>query len=116
MSRLLCMLLCLFLFSYRWANVRGSYAVHLHVMVVNQPLLLDCEGESEFNSNWKFKGDFLYFNRIIVNKLFGNSMLVHRNYSLLIKALEIFHEGNYECVRDSKILVKHCLEVAGWYY
>lgn len=87
--------------------------IEFRIAIVTQSVLLDCPGSSESHLNWKFKNEVIYLNRIPFNGDREEKFNLSAKYSLNVASVSLAHEGVYECVRDSKSLVKYFLEVKG---
>lgn len=95
-------------------SVNCNNIIQLKTLLVYDPVVLDCCSVLGEMNSWKFNDtNMLYLNTIVVDEWFRRSTELVGNYSLLFHSVHLFHEGMYECLRDSVVVSKYYVNVNG---
>lgn len=91
-------------------------ALNYHCVVLGEAVSLDCPGEHGDINKWEHGGVNIYYNNLLIDRsVEDNISILFENYSLLIQEISIEHDGFYQCLRDSKVVSEHYVEVKGLY-
>lgn len=94
-------------------NVSGSNFTSIYTVTVSESLVLHCGEETNVPSKWTHSGKVIYYHNFFLNDQFEQHMQVFENYSILITAVSVYHDGKYQCIRESMSVAEYFVGVEG---